>query len=318
MENKNRLLLAGLITGLTYQFHNVAFFCCGLAFGVCLLLNFRKLKLSYFYFVLPAVFALPFILFGGASFSAQLSFEFLATYVKNPFVYYPLNLGVPLVLVLASFLKRGHEALKITFILLVLIPNFVQFTPWSWDMYKFFMFAWVPVAVLSGVMLARARRIAVVALVLLSVMTSASVIIYNVGTDYSGASWSEYDAGLWIRENTPQNSVFLTYYMIHEPPTMIGGRVRVSSYVYWPYGHGVPLEEIWAREHQIDLAYNGTVMDLASVVREFNVSYVYVGLEELGKYPNCVAHFDSVDWLDRVYLNGNLRVYRVDLSEIVA
>ena len=92
--------------------------------------------------------------------------------------------------------------------------------------------------------------------------------------------------------------------------------MRVSSYIYWPYGHGVPLDEIWAREHQIDLAYNGTVADLASVVREYNVSYVYVGLEELGKYPNCVAHFDSVDWLSRVYLHGNLRVYQVNPSEI--
>ena len=316
MEDKNRLLLAGLITGLTYQFHNVAFFCCGVAFGVCLLLNFRKLKLSYFYFVLPAVFALPFLLFGGASFGAQLSFEFLATYVKNPFIFYPLNLGVPFVLVLVSFLRRGHEYLKITFLLLLLIPNFIQFTPWSWDMYKFFMFAWVPIAVLSGAMLAKTRRIIVVTLVLLSIITSASVVIYNVGTDYSGATWSEYDVGLWIRENTPQGSVFLTYYMIHEPPTMIGGRVRVSSYIYWSYGHGVPLEEIWAREHQIDSAYNGTVADLASVVRQYNVSYVYVGNEELGKYPNCIAHFDSVDWLSTVYLNGNLRVYQVHPSEI--
>jgi hypothetical protein len=316
MEDKNRLLLAGLITGLTYQFHNVAFFCCGVAFGVCLLLNFRKLKLSYLYFVLPAVFALPFIFFSGASFSAQLSFEFLATYVKNPFIYYPLNLGVPFALVLVSFFKRGHEYLKITLLLLFLIPNIIQFTPWSWDMYKFFMFAWVPIAVLSGVMLAKTRRIIVVTLVLLSVITSASVVIYNVGTDYSGATWSEYDVGLWIRENTPQGSVFLTYYMIHEPPTMIGGRVRVSSYIYWPYGHGVPLDEIYAREHQIDSAYNGTVEDLASVVRQYNVSYVYVGNEELGKYPNCLAHFDSVDWLSTVYLNGNLRVYQVHPFEI--
>jgi len=55
---------------------------------------------------------------------------------------------------------------------------------------------------------------------------------------------------------------------------------------------------------------------LASVVRQYNVSYVYVGNEELGKYPNCIAHFDSVDWLSTVYLNGNLRVYQVHPSEI--
>ena len=109
-------------------------------------------------------------------------------------------------------------------------------------MYKFFMFAWIPIAVLSGFVLTKTRRVVVLVLVLLSILTSASVIIYNVGTDYTGASWAEYHVGLWVRDRTPQNSVFLTYYGINEPTSMIGGRLRVSSYVYWPYGHGEPLE----------------------------------------------------------------------------
>jgi hypothetical protein len=190
-------------------------------------------------------------------------------------------------------------------------------TPWSWDMYKFFMFAWVLIAVLSGIMLAKTRRILVVTLVLLSVMTTASVITYNVGTDYAGVSWSEYHLGLWVRDHTPQKAVFLTYYGIHEPPSMIAGRVRVSSYVYWPYGHGVPLDQVWQREHEIDSAYNGTAADLATVVREYNVSYVYVGNEETGYYSlNCIAHLDSVGFLTTVYSDGNLRVYQVDYSKI--
>jgi hypothetical protein len=317
MEDKNRLILAGVIVGLTYQFHNVAFFCCYVAFGVCLLLNFRKLKLSYLYFALPSVFALPFIFFSGSSFNMQLSFDFLATYVQNPLIYYPLNLGVPFALAIISFFKRGHEYLKITMLLLVLIPNILLFTPWSWDMYKFFMFAWVPIAVLSGILLNKTRRIIVVTLVLLSVITSASVIIYNVGTDYSGATWNEYDVGLWVRDNTPQDAVFLTYYGIHEPPTMIGGRVRVSSYIYWPYGHGVPLDEVWGREQQIDQAYNGTVADLAAVVREYNVSYVYFGNEELDVYGSkSLVYLDSVGWLTKVYVDGNLRVYEVDYAKM--
>jgi len=316
MDDKNRLLLAGLMTGLVYEFHNVAFFCCYIAFVACLLLSMRRLKLSYLYFIIPTVFALPFILFSGSSFSASINFDFLLTYVKNPLIYYPLNLGIPLALAILSFFKRGNAYLKITLIILFLVPNFILLTPWSWDMYKFFMFAWVPVAVLSGIMLAKTRRVLVVTLVLLSIITTSSVIIYNVGTDYSGVSWSEYRLGMWVRENTPQNAVFLTYYGIHEPPTMVGGRLRVSSYVYWPYGHGVPLDQVNQREHEIDLAYNGTATDLASAVREFNVSYVYVGYEEISNYPSCISHFDSISWLTTVYSDGNLRIYQVDYSKI--
>jgi uncharacterized membrane protein len=181
-------------------------------------------------------------------------------------------------------------------------------------MYKFFIFAWVPISVLSGIVLAKLPKVAVLGLVLLSVLTSASVIAYNVGTSYPAASWNEYELGLWVKENTPEGSVFLTYYSIHAPTSMIGGRLRVSSYINWAYGHGVPLDELWRREQQINQAYNGTLSELELVVQEYNVSYVYVGQEELRIYPNSLMHFDSVEWLTPVYSVGNLRIYQVDYS----
>ncbi len=313
MDDNRRLILAGVITGLVYQFHNVAFFCCYVAFAVCLLFNVKKIKFSYLYFVLPTVFALPFILAGGESFSFSFSTAFLSQFVQNPLIYYFLNLGIPFVLAIISFIKPGHEYLKVTFLLLFLIPNIFLLTPWVWDMYKFFIFAWVPIAVLSGIMLAKTRRIVIVTLVLLSVITSASVIIYNVGTNYTGATWSEYQLGLWVRNNTPQNSVFLTYYSIQCPPTMIGGRLRVSSYVYWPYGHGIPLDQVYQRDAQIDSAYTGNASQLEAVIKEYHVSYVYVGNDELYHYSGCTARFDAISWLKVVYTNGDLRIYQVEL-----
>ena len=142
--------------------------------------------------------------------------------------------------------------------------------------------------------------------------------MYNVGTNYTAANWSEYHLGIWVRDNTPERSVFLTSPSIDAPTGFIGGRLRVSSYINWPYGHGIPLGDIFARDHDIDLAYNGTASDLASTVREFNVSYVYVGYEELSSYPLCITHFDSISWLTQVYADGNLRVYQVDIAEMPA
>jgi hypothetical protein len=315
MDDKKRLVLAGVITGLVYQFHNVAFFCCYVAFAASLLFNIKNFKFSYLFFLLPSVFALPFIFSAGSSLTFGVSVAFVAEFVKNPLIYYFLNLGVPFVLAIVSFLKVGNEYLKVTFLLLFLIPNVLLLTPWPWDMYKFFIFAWVPIAVLSGILLAKTRRIVVVTLVLLSIITSASVIIYNVGTNYTGASWSEYQLGMWVRDNTPQNSVFLTYYSIHSPPAMIGGRLRVSSYVYWSYGHGVPLDQVYQREHDIDMAYTGNATQLQAVIKEYNISYVYVGYDELSNYPNCTAHFDSISWLKPVYTDQNLKIYQVDLAQ---
>jgi hypothetical protein len=323
MDDKNRLILAGVITGLVYQFHNVAFFCCYVAFAVCLLFNLKHFKFSSLYFLVPTVLALPFILGGGASFSASFSSRFVEDFVKNPFVFYPLTLGVPFFLAILTVFKRGNAALKATFVVLFLIPNVLLMTPWDWDMYKFFIFAWVPIAVLCGVVLGdvwvrgKLWKPVVLAAILFSILTSASVIIYNVGSNDVGANWAEYNAGLWVRDNTPQNSVFLTYYGIHEPTSMIGGRLRVSSYVYWPYGHGEPLDQINQREHDIDSAYNGTEAQLTSVIHEYSVSYVYVGTEEIGYYTtSCITHFDSMPYLTTIYSEGDLRIYQVDYAKM--
>jgi hypothetical protein len=315
MDYKKRILLAGVVTGLVFQFHNVAFFCCYVAFAVSVLFNLKRFNVSFLYFLVPSVLVLPFIFSGGPPFTVAISAVWVVNFAQNPFVHYFLNLGIPFVLAIISFLKAGNELLKGTFLLLFLIPNILLLTPNPWDMYKFFIFAWIPIAVLCGVVLAKTRKIVILTLVLLSVLTSASVIVYNVGTNYTAANWGEYQLGTWVRDNTPERSVFLTYYSIQCPPAFIGGRLTVSSYVNWPYGHGVPLDEVLKREGDIDRAYNGSATDLMEAVNTYNVSYVYVGNDELSHYPGCTARFDSVGWLKPVYTDQNLKIYQLDLSQ---
>ena len=316
MDDKKRLLLAGLVTGLVYQFNNVAFFCCFVAYAFCLFVNLKKFKLSYLFFVLPSLVALPFILGGGATFQATLNVAWAIQFVKNPLTFYILNLGLPLLLAIYCLFKRGNWYLKGTMLALLIIPHFVIFTPNVWDMYKFFMFAWIPIAALAGISLAKTRKLVAFILVLLSILTSVSVIVYNINTNFMGATWAEYNVGIWTRENTPENSVFLTYYYIHAPTSMIGGRLRVSSDINWPYGHGIPLEDIWAREEAIDNAYAGSVSQLEGLIREYNVSYVYVGSQELSNYPNCISHFNSISWLTSVYNEDEQYVYQVEWIEL--
>jgi uncharacterized membrane protein len=91
---------------------------------------------------------------------------------------------------------------------------------------------------------------------------------------------------------------------------MIGGRLRVASYVNWAYGHGIALDDIYKRCDDVDRAYNGSENDLKQVVEKYNVAYIYAGREEQRYYPKCITKFDSVAWLEPVY-NGSLRIYKV-------
>jgi hypothetical protein len=316
MNDKKRILLAGVITGLVFQFHNVAFFSCYVAFVVALLFNIRHFKLTtVLYFLAPSVLALPFIFHNGPPLTAAVSTVWIANFAQNPFVYYFLNLGIPFVIAIVAFAKAGNELLKGTFLFLFLIPNILLLTPNPWDMYKFFMFAWIPIAVLTGILLAKTRKILIVTLVLLSILTSASVVIYNIGTNYTAANWNEYQLGLWVRNNTPERSVFLTSSSIHSPPAFIGGRLVVSSYINWPYGWGIPLDDIYQRQNDIDRAFTGNATELEVVVTTYNVSYVYVGYEELSQYPNCTAHLNSISWLKPVYTDQNLRIYLAEFAQ---
>jgi hypothetical protein len=340
-DSRRRLLLAGILTGLVFEFHNVAFFCCGLAFLLMFVLNFKQRRFSrnYLYFLVPCALALPFIFQGGTPANINVAADWIGNFAKNPFTFLLLNLGIPLTIAFIAITKRGNGLLKAAFIALILVPYIVQLTPNAWDMYKFYIFAWVPLAVLMGWLLTSTKNsapstftsdrikpsripqkfvhagkiIAVLALVLLSIMSSVSVVTFNLGTNYQVATTNELQLGMWVRENTTQNSVFLTYhhYGIYSPPAYIGGRITVSSYINWPYGHGIQLEQIQQRESDIDRAYGGSETDLQDVIAKYNVSYIYVGFEELAAYWNCTSHFSSISWLQNVYSDGQLKIYQV-------
>jgi uncharacterized membrane protein len=310
MEDRNRILLAGIITGLVFPFHMFSFLCAYVVYFLSALLNHKKFKLHSLLFFVSAAIALPLIVSGNVSVPITIAPIWALIFIKeNPLFYYVANLGLPFLIAIASIIKVKETLWQTVFLALFLIPNIVSLTPNAWDMYKFFIFAWIPIAALSGAALAKIRRSIALALILLSVLASASVILYNVGTNYTAANWNEYNAGRWVRDNTEPKAVFLTYYSIHCPPTMIGGRLRVASYMNWAYGHGVALDDVYARVNDVDKAYTGTEADLKQVIEKYNVAYIYVGNEELSHYPQCTAKFDNITWLKPVYTES-VRIYK--------
>jgi len=251
-------------------------------------------------------------------------------FVKDgPFWFYLANLGLPFLLAIGSVFKKSvqpHGFFVYSWMFLMLaIPNLLSFTPNVWDMYKFFHYAWVPISLAGGCFLAditfsskslRLRKLLVAAtitlLLVFSIFTSALVAAWNVSTSYSCASAGEYETGLWVRENIPERSVFLTWSSIHTPVTMIGGRLRVLGYVNWAYGHGY---DFWERDHDVEGAYKGNIAETLAVLQRYDASYVYVGKEEQKNAPECLKKFEYGEQFEKVYEDpsGKYHIFKFEM-----
>ena len=324
-DGKREIALSGLLAGLLFPFHILACFSALLIF----LLNFLKKRLSsrsesyyelYFLFLfLPLIspYLIQMFAFAGSGIGLRALKPAWAFYFVEGdlLMFYLANLGLPFLLAFASMLKKSlqpHGFFVYSWLFSMLaLPNAISFTPNAWDMYKFFHYAWIAIAVAAGALLAdfatmrkssKFRKVLVsftITLVLVfSIFSSVLVATWNVSTSYSCADAGEYETGIWVRENTPEKSVFLTWSSIHAPVSMIGGRLRVLGYVNWAYGHGL---DFWEREEDIERAYRGNISDTVEVMRKYGCEYVYVGKEELRNAPECLKKFEDREQLEKVY-----------------
>ena len=297
-----KVMLAGLITGLLFPFQVTAFLSIGLIFTLLIIYQLYQNKFwlkGFLSFVLPALLSLPFILAVDTSNVSRLSLNPGWLAPDKSFLgltqFYLGNFGVPFIISFSFItIQRKHAFFIYSWLLsMFLLPNLISFTPESFDMSKFFHFMWIPVAIAAGGVLARLYTkkiyVLVAALILLSVFTPFLDAAWNMSVKFPGYSLSEYEAGIWIRENTPSGSVFVEIPGIHSPPSQIGGRLQVMGYGTWAYGHGF---DIWTRDADIKKLFQGTPDEILEIAAKYNASYVYIGGEEMRVYPRVKEKFD--------------------------
>jgi hypothetical protein len=321
-KDSRKVILSGLIAGLLPPFHITAFFSIGLIFMLLVIYQIYQRKFwleGIIYFLLPALISLPFLISIGSSSASFLFFNpgWMAPDKSIPGItlFYLGNLGIPFILsFLFIIIQKKHAFFIYSWLLaMFLLPNLVSFTPDQFDMYKFFHFMWIPVAIAAGGVIARLydkkRYVLVVALIVLSVFTPFLDAAWNLSVKYPGYSLSEYDAGLWIKENTPQGAVFLEVPGIHSPATQIAGRMQIMGYGTWAYGQGF---NIWIRDADIKKAFQGTKEEVLEIAGKYNASYAYIGSEEMRLYPDVKEKFDRNFHI--VYSNKNGGIWIYDLK----
>lgn len=323
-----KMILAGLITGLLFPFHVTAFLSIGLIAVLLILYSIFQDKFRFWFkgyvsFIIPVLLSLPFIMAVDPTTTSHLS-VLIGWWApdKHPLglvIFYVGNLGIPFVMsFFFPLVQRKHEFFIYSWLLaMFILPNIVTFTPDSFDMYKFFHYMWIPVAIATGCILGRLwdkkLYVIVICLVMFSVFTPFLDAAWNLSENYTAYSLDEYRAGLWVRDNTPQRSVFLEDASIHSPPTDIGGRLRIMGYGTWAYGQGY---DIFNRADDIKMAFNGTPEELSNIIIKYNISYAYIGREETRAYPGVKERFDM--YFRSVFSNDRSGIWIYKLNNISA
>lgn len=320
-KDLKKVMLSGLITGLLFPFNITAFLAMGIIF-VLLMIRQQYLRKywgkGYLLFLLPVLTSIPFILAIDTSNTSGLSFNpgWLAPEktLYGLTIFYLGNLGIPFIMSFLFYIYNRKYAYFIYSWLLsmFLLPNLISFTPEPFDMYKFFHFMWIPVAIASGGVFAmlydKKKYVFVLVLIIFSILTPFLDAAWNLSVKYPGYSLSEYQAGMWIRENTKEGSVFLEDSGIHSPPTQIAGRLQIMGYGTWAYGHGF---NIWIRDDDIKKAFQGTHEETLEIASKYNASYAYIGSEEMRLYPDVKEKFDRNFRIVYSDQKGKIWIYRI-------
>lgn len=281
-------------------------------------------------FVLPSVLVLLFFsVFQG---NERSVFEiFLDTFSWGPWYrqnifWYPIfficNLGVGfLIYVLSLFFRRSWKKIEILMIylisfVLIIIPLITKFTIYEFDMLKFYYYLSPLICAVLAFFYSNFKHkklstYVFVLVILISSLTSVNMLFHSFLNKNKGYSSADYDSGKWIIENTPKKSVFVTMPTVHSAPSDIGGRLRVISYINWPYSHGFNVgdDNVFSRVKDVEAVYStGNV----SLIRtKYKADYVFYGREERNKFPYVYEFFDMNKSLELVYNREDIRIYRI-------
>ncbi|MBI2314893.1 hypothetical protein HYU93_02440 [Candidatus Daviesbacteria bacterium] len=247
-------------------------------------------------------------------------------YLQFPFANFGVLFILFLFFVLLITLKKvnltgGLKLLLILGIILSVIPFVVHFTINDGDMLKFFYFAMIPFSIISGLILQKVWRssylgpLLVILLIVISSTNSLLTLASSFFNKYQGYSQADYQVGMWIRNNSLPQSVFLSLPTVHSPISDIGGRLRVLSYTMWPYSHGFNkgVDNVFSRQADIEgiYQYPSDTENVKRIFSKYDINYVYLGSEEKNKYPFTKQMFDQQAYLKLIYDFADVQIYQI-------
>jgi len=227
------------------------------------------------------------------------------------------NWGLALVLAPVALVhaRRTPRSFALPLLLAALVvfavANLYQFQPHDWDNMKFFVYAYMFVAIgLAGVLAsgfaAGGLRRGASALVLVAMTATGALSLAREADRHDRlASTAELALATRLRSVLPVDARVLTSDQHNHVVPMLTGRAIVMGYRGWLWTYGIDYREL---ERDIGVIYAGRP-GTEALLRQRGVTHVYIGPGERRSFHADAAWFG--DHYRRVLLYGDVEVFDV-------
>ncbi len=214
----------------------------------------------------------------------------------DPYLWFYLkNIGLPFVLILLALLRRRGEddsgwayRRRMVFtgaFAIYAVAELVLFQPNEYDNNKLF-YVWfllcLPMAADYACALYErlrgmgGRRAIAAGFLIVCFLSAGLTVARECVSDYQAYDADDVETADWVREHTPEHSVFLTWNQHLNPVVSLAGRTIVCGSDLYLYYHGFNTAE---RRAEVRACYENPAEGLA-LLREYGVEYIYVSAYE--------------------------------------
>ena len=344
-ENHSRgLVLLGIWAGALPLIHTHSFLALGLAsFGAMCYdlihgdpkaMVVRKprgrILLRYLaYAAIAAVLAVPQLIcftFAQAFQEGSRSFlTFQFNWVNNPGGYgmrdlylwfYIKNIGLPFLALIAALFEKNPRNRRIFCMALpiILAAEFVRFQPNEYDNNKLLYLAWLLCCMIIADWGSRlwkklegfgGRRFLAAVAAVVTFLSAGLTIWRECVSDYTAFGQPAVEAGEYVKENTPEDAVFITGTQHLNPVLSIAGRTIVCGPDLWLYWHGFDTAE---RNEELAEFY-GDPESYPEIPEKYGAEYVYVSSYERQDYDVDEEGLAKIG--EKVFENREASIYRL-------
>lgn len=223
---------------------------------------------------------------------------------ENFFSFWIRNMGLEFIIFVVGsiylFWKRHEQSflfrLLVPVILLFGLINIFVFQPYDYDNTKFLVYGHYILSLLAIYLMVKLKSrwgnkswLMIVPVVILMTITGFLSTLRETYLSWRIADNNDLALAQFIKEKTSSSSIFLTSDSHNHPVTMLAGRSILMGYRGWLWTHGINYN---LTERDVLNMFTGLPIT-TELLRQYKVSYVFIGPAELNEFRANKAFFQA-------------------------